>query len=102
MTEQLQQELSDELADAVARAWTEALGVAEVAPEQGFFELGGHSLTALRVVYTLRATLAVQLSLRDLMESRTLAEFTETVRLAVRGERPARAAVPLVGRRGTR
>ncbi|HEX8093357.1 phosphopantetheine-binding protein [Jatrophihabitans sp.] len=101
MTEQVRQELSGGLAETVARVWAEALGVPEVAPDQGFFELGGHSLTALRVVYTLRAALSVQLSLRELMESCSLAEFTDTVRAACAGA-PARPAVPLIGRRGTR
>jgi acyl carrier protein len=92
----------DELADTVAEVWAAELGVPAVRPDQGFFELGGHSLTALRTVHALRAKLGVQLSLRDLMEAATLADFTVTVRHSVSGDQPARPAVPLLGRRGTR
>jgi nonribosomal peptide synthetase DhbF len=86
--------------ETIAAVWAEELGVAEVRPEDGFFELGGHSLTALRVVYRVRDTLSVALSLRDLMAARDLADFVETVRAA--REAPARPAVALAGRRGTR
>jgi nonribosomal peptide synthetase DhbF len=86
--------------ETIAAVWAEELGVADVRPEDGFFELGGHSLTALRVVYRVRDRFSVDLSLRDLMAARTLADFVETVRSA--RQAPARPAVALVGRRGTR
>jgi acyl carrier protein len=92
--------MPEELAETIAAVWAEELGVAEVRPEDGFFELGGHSLTALRVVYRVRDTLSVALSLRDLMAARTLEDFVETVRAA--SATPARPVVALVGRRGTR
>ncbi|MEC3978296.1 phosphopantetheine-binding protein [Amycolatopsis sp. H20-H5] len=95
------QTLVDELGQTVAQVWADVLDLDQVWPGDGFFELGGHSLTALRVVYRLRDKLSVDLSLRDLMEARTLAEFTETVRTAQSGA-PARPVVALVGRRGTR
>ncbi|WP_370964023.1 phosphopantetheine-binding protein [Amycolatopsis sp. cg9] len=84
----------------IAAVWAEELGVDRVGPEDGFFELGGHSLTALRVVYRVRDEFSVDLSLRDLMASATLAEFVETV--AAAREAPSRPAVALIGRRGTR
>lgn len=86
--------------ETIAAVWAEELGVTEVRPEDGFFELGGHSLTALRVVYRVRDEFSVDLSLRDLMAARTLADFAETVRSAQQA--PARPTVALVGRRGTR
>lgn len=91
-----------EIGPLVAAVWADVLKVDQVRPEDGFFELGGHSLAALRTVYTLQAKLSISLSLRALMESRTLAEFTETVEDAVHGKAPARPVVALVGRRGTR
>lgn len=91
-----------EIGPLVAAVWADVLKVDEVRPEDGFFQLGGHSLAALRTVYALQAKLSISLSLRDLMESRTLAEFTETVEDAVHGRGPARPVVALVGRRGTR
>ena len=92
----------DELAGTVARVWADVLRLPEIDPADGFFARGGTSLTALRVVFTLRERLAVELSLRDLMSSRTLAEFTATVRTALTAGPPARPAVALTGRRGTR
>ncbi|RSM48792.1 hypothetical protein DMA12_06345 [Amycolatopsis balhimycina DSM 5908] len=86
--------------ETIAAVWAEELDVAQVRPQDGFFELGGHSLTALRVVYRVRDEFSVDLSLRDLMASRTLADFVSTVRAAA--ETPARPVVALVGRRGTR
>jgi nonribosomal peptide synthetase DhbF len=86
--------------ETIAAVWAEELNVAHVRPGDGFFELGGHSLTALRVVYRVRDEFSVDLSLRDLMAARTLADFVATVRAA--RDAPARPVVALVGRRGTR
>jgi acyl carrier protein len=92
----------DEIGQAVAQVWADVLRIDEVGQDQGFFELGGHSLAALRAVFLLRERFAVSLSLHDLMAARDCAEFTETVRAAVRGDAPARPVPTLVGRRGTR
>jgi aryl carrier-like protein len=42
------------VADVVATAWADALGVDRVDPDTGFFDLGADSLTVLRVVVALR------------------------------------------------
>lgn len=44
----------DAVADVVADAWAEALGVASIDPETGFFDLGADSMTVLQVVGVLR------------------------------------------------
>jgi amino acid adenylation domain-containing protein len=93
---------ADELMGRIAEVWSDVLGVAAIAPTDDFFRLGGHSLTALRALYLLRDKLSVEISLRDLMDARDLAEFTAAVRKLQQGGAPARPVVALVGRRGTR
>jgi acyl-CoA synthetase (AMP-forming)/AMP-acid ligase II len=70
----------------LAGIWAEVL---ELAPERvgagnGFFELGGHSLLATRVVSRVRAACGVDLPVRALFETRTLAELAERVDAEVR------------------
>ncbi|NNH69580.1 amino acid adenylation domain-containing protein [Nocardia uniformis] len=57
----------------IGTAFAQALGIAEVGITDDFFALGGNSLSAIRVVATLRSTLGVTVSLRDLFESPTIA-----------------------------
>ncbi|WP_330297824.1 non-ribosomal peptide synthetase [Streptomyces sp. NBC_00503] len=72
------------LEEQVAEVWRTVLGLDSVVPEDDFLALGGHSLAALRVVHILRRKLGAELQLRHLLDSRDLAEFTESVRAAAR------------------
>ncbi|AXX31941.1 amino acid adenylation domain-containing protein [Actinosynnema pretiosum subsp. pretiosum] len=74
--------------DTIAGIWSAVLGVAEVRPENDFFGLGGHSLLVAQVVHRIRAALAVDLPLRALFETPTLAD------LAARVDREVVAAEP--------
>jgi amino acid adenylation domain-containing protein len=53
--------------------FAEVLELPEVDPTESFFELGGHSLLVVRLISRVRAVLGVDLSVRDVFESSTVA-----------------------------
>jgi hypothetical protein len=56
---------------AIARIWTELMGVAGIGANDDFFELGGHSLLATRVLSRIGQTLGAQLTLREFFDAPT-------------------------------
>ncbi len=69
----------------LAAIWSEVLGLGRVGIYDDFFELGGHSLLATQLVSRVRAVCNVELPLRSVFESPTIAEFAEQVELTQRG-----------------
>jgi amino acid adenylation domain-containing protein len=63
---------------AIARAWTQALGLETVGRHDNFFALGGHSLLAVRVVAGLRP-LAPNLAPVDLFRHQTLSGLADHI-----------------------
>ena len=55
------------------------LGLSEVGAGANFFEIGGHSLIATQVISRLRDALRVQIPLRALFESPTIASLAERI-----------------------
>jgi amino acid adenylation domain-containing protein len=53
--------------------WSQALGVEAVSINDNFFELGGHSLLATRVITRIRESFNIELPLRMMFESPTVA-----------------------------
>ncbi len=78
-----------EIEQAIARIWIDVLGLAHVSRHDDFFSLGGHSLLATRVASRLRQTLAVELPLAALFETRTIAGLAALIDRHGRGDAAA-------------
>ncbi len=65
--------------EALASVWREILGVPEVGVDDDFFDLGGHSILAVRVVSRVRDTLGVDVPLRAMFDSPTIAGLARVV-----------------------
>jgi acyl carrier protein len=72
--------------EVVAGVWAEVLDRPRVGVEDNFFEIGGHSLLATQLVSRLRRTFQVDLPLRAVFESPTVAELSRE--LLAREARP--------------
>ena len=65
--------------ETLAQIWKEILGIERVGIYDNFFELGGHSLLATQVVSRVRKILKVDLPLRAIFDSPTIAGLATTV-----------------------
>jgi aspartate racemase len=59
--------------ETVAEIWRQTLGITQVGVGSNFFDLGGHSLLATRVMSQIRESCGVELPLRVMFESPTIA-----------------------------
>jgi len=66
--------------------WEQLLKTEQVGVHENFFELGGHSLLATQVISRVRESFNVELPLRVIFESPTIAEISETIEEAMRAE----------------
>jgi amino acid adenylation domain-containing protein len=65
--------------DILVNVWSEILKVEKVGINDNFFELGGHSLLATQLVAQIRDRLEIELPLRQLFNSATLAELAQEI-----------------------
>ncbi|MFZ5918977.1 MAG: amino acid adenylation domain-containing protein [Chloroflexota bacterium] len=64
--------------------WSKVLGVVRAGVHDNFFELGGHSLLATQLVSRVRAAFQIDLPLRKVFESPTVAALAEQIEVARR------------------
>jgi amino acid adenylation domain-containing protein len=74
--------------ELLAGIWAEVLHQERVGRHDNFFALGGHSLRAIQVVSRVRDTLGVELPVRGVFESPTLAELSAVIEGARQGPLP--------------
>ncbi|MDB4947738.1 MAG: hypothetical protein JWM27_387, partial [Gemmatimonadetes bacterium] len=67
-----------EVERVLAGVWTELLGVA-AGPDDDFFELGGHSLVATKLIARVRTGFGVEMRLRTLFQTRTVAALARWI-----------------------
>jgi acyl carrier protein len=68
--------------EELSRIWCEVLGLREVGVHDNFFDLGGHSLLATQVMAKLPETFRLELPLRTLFESPTVADLASAIEAA--------------------
>nr|QEO74560.1 condensation domain-containing protein [uncultured bacterium] len=87
--------------EVLAAVWRQVLGAERVGRDDNFFRLGGHSLLATKVVSRVRDNFKVELPVRVLFESPTLAEFSARVESLARSgvglEAPPLVPAPVNG-----
>ncbi|MBD2612452.1 amino acid adenylation domain-containing protein [Nostoc punctiforme FACHB-252] len=72
--------------EAIANIIAAVLGLKQVGIHDNFFELGGHSLLATQVISRLQQTLNIELPLRSLLASPTVAGLSEAVTSSTKTE----------------
>jgi amino acid adenylation domain-containing protein len=65
--------------ETLAALWSEVLRVERVGVHDNFLDLGGHSLTAIRLISRIRSAFEVDLPLRTLYDSHTVADLAVAV-----------------------
>jgi nonribosomal peptide synthetase DhbF len=66
--------------EAICTQFAEVLGLPRVGIDDNFFALGGQSLLAIRLIARLRATLGVEIGIRNLFEMPTPVELAQHIR----------------------
>ncbi len=83
-----------EVEQTLAAIWSQVLKIENIGVDDHFFELGGHSLTATQVIARMRKAFQIELPLRTIFDSPTVAKLSTIVEQA-RGEAPMPLPPPL-------
>ncbi|MGN7823241.1 amino acid adenylation domain-containing protein [Chitinophaga sp. 22536] len=65
------------LEKALAKIWSEILGLEKIGTQHNFFELGGHSLSATRVVSEVYRKLGIEFTLKEFWSHTTVASLAQ-------------------------
>ncbi|TCP59165.1 amino acid adenylation domain-containing protein [Tumebacillus sp. BK434] len=71
--------------EIVTGMWAQVLGFEQVGIDDNFFELGGHSLLATQVVTRMRNTFKIDLPVRTIFQTPTVAQLAEKIEELARG-----------------
>ncbi len=69
--------------EVLAGLWHELLDVEQVGIHDNFFDLGGHSLLATQVISRVREIFHVEIALRQLFETPTVADLAQSIEIAL-------------------
>jgi acyl-coenzyme A synthetase/AMP-(fatty) acid ligase/SAM-dependent methyltransferase/acyl carrier protein len=83
----------------VADTWTHVLGIRRVGIHDHFFELGGHSLLASQLIIQLRQTFGMDLPLRIVFQTPTVAGMAEAIEEMRRAAVAKEERSPLISKR---
>ena len=67
------------LEELIASIWCEVLDLERVGIHDSFFDLGGHSLSAMKIVSRIRKSLQVDLPIRTLFQTPTIAAIADAI-----------------------
>ncbi|MCL1472480.1 non-ribosomal peptide synthetase [Argonema antarcticum] len=68
--------------EVLAGIWAEVLGLEHISIQDKFLELGGHSLLVTKIVTRIRETFQIEIPLRTVFESSTVAELAHKIEVA--------------------
>ncbi len=77
----------------LSEQWREILNREQISIDANFFEMGGHSLLATQVMSKIRQQFGVELSLKTLFESATIAELAKVIEQPVSSEKTVMTAI---------
>ncbi len=72
--------------EMLAGIWVKILGVEQVGIHDNFFELGGHSLLATQVISQVRKVFGIEIPLRNLFASPTVAELAKHIETVIKAQ----------------
>jgi|GEM_PF-3667613 acyl carrier protein len=84
----------DSIEEILTQIWREVILIPDVDRNDNFFDIGGHSLLATQVLARISRAFNVDLPLRVVFESPTIAELADAVTRAQREHTGTSAAIP--------
>ncbi|MEA5505979.1 amino acid adenylation domain-containing protein [Halotia wernerae UHCC 0503] len=72
--------------EILAGIWIKILGIEQLGIHDNFFDLGGHSLLATQVISQVRKAFGLEIPLRDLFASPTVAELAKHIEMLIKAK----------------